>query len=270
MDRELEQSRETAAAELSFPLGEFLKARRSRVQPEWVGIARDTGRRVEGLRRDEVAQRASMSQEYYLRLEQGRDRDPSPQVLRGIARALLLDESEQEYLFRIAQLSASSGSPVPRISSPEAAVNNIRRVLALWPSTPAVVTTANQDVVLVNEVAETIWGGMLAPGENLVELIFASPRRGTPEWEVGAREGVAALRFYGDPFDPRLREIVGLLSVSYPEFRRIWARHDVAVPALGRVSVDDHDGGCSEYAFVSFELPQPRGYRLIVLGAVDH
>ncbi|NAZ77625.1 helix-turn-helix domain-containing protein, partial [Kineococcus sp. T13] len=84
-------------------LGEYLRARRALVAPEQVGLAGGARRRVPGLRREEVALLAGVSADYYLRLERGRDRNPSAQVLDALARALHLDEVEAQYLLQLAQ-----------------------------------------------------------------------------------------------------------------------------------------------------------------------
>jgi len=265
---ELVQDPATGSSEEPHPLGDFLRTRRARIQPERVGIPRTASRRVQGLRRDEVANRASVSQEYYLRLEQGRDRDPSDQVLDGIARALLLDTIEQDYLFRIARLSSTHRPEDLAGPDHSSILEEMSRMLALWPATPAMVTTANQDVVLVNELMEAIGGRWLVPGHNLVELIFSSPRRGLPGWEKDAAAAVAALRFYGDPFDERLRQVVGGLSVRYEEFRQIWGRHDVAVTVTGRVAMRDRAGGRLEYTFHNFDMPYPQGYRVTAFNPI--
>lgn len=83
-------------------LGNYLRARRHTLSPAEVGLPADAGRRVAGLRREEVARLAGISPEYYLRLEQGRDTHPSDQVLRALAAALSLDETATAYLHRIA------------------------------------------------------------------------------------------------------------------------------------------------------------------------
>ena len=84
------------------PLGSYLRARRALVTPEQAGIPAGEKRRVPGLRREEVAMLAGISADYYLRLERGRDKNPSPQVLQSLARVLCLDEPEQEYLLGLA------------------------------------------------------------------------------------------------------------------------------------------------------------------------
>src|ERR1700689_507850 len=84
------------------PLGSYLRARRALVTPEQAGLPPGANRRVPGLRREEVAMLAGISADYYLRLERGRDKNPSLQVLESLARVLHLDELEQEYLLSLA------------------------------------------------------------------------------------------------------------------------------------------------------------------------
>src|SRR5215469_6784901 len=83
-------------------LGNYLRARRALVTPEQVGLPAGANRRVPGLRREELAMLAGISADYYLRLERGRDKHPSAQVLESLARVLRLDELEQEYLLGLA------------------------------------------------------------------------------------------------------------------------------------------------------------------------
>src|SRR5215472_18825657 len=83
-------------------LGDFLRARREQIRPEDVGLNSGPRRRVAGLRREELALLAGISADYYLRLEQGRDKNPSAQVLDSLARALRLDVTATEYLHQLA------------------------------------------------------------------------------------------------------------------------------------------------------------------------
>ena len=69
-------------------LGDYLRSRRDQVRPEDVGLVPGGPRRVPGLRREELAMLAGISAEYYLRLERGRDKNPSAQILDALARAL--------------------------------------------------------------------------------------------------------------------------------------------------------------------------------------
>lgn len=93
--------------DVSTQLGDFLRARRELVRPEDVGLRMDGVRRTPGLRREEVALLAGISSDYYLRLEQGRDRNPSVQVLEALARVLQLDEATTDHLIAL-------GTPQPR------------------------------------------------------------------------------------------------------------------------------------------------------------
>src|ERR1700722_10278757 len=94
------------------PLGEYLRARRQQVRPEDVGLIPGARRRVEGLRREELAMLAGISAEYYLRLEVGRDKNPSPQVVEALARALQLDGKATQHLHNLAN---PTGSDTPEL-----------------------------------------------------------------------------------------------------------------------------------------------------------
>src|ERR1700760_1869609 len=99
------------AAEASA-LGDYLRARRQQVRPEDVGLVPGARRRVAGLRREELAMLAGISAEYYLRLEVGRDKNPSPQVIDALARALRLDVAATQHL---RQLVGPPGSDTPEL-----------------------------------------------------------------------------------------------------------------------------------------------------------
>ena len=118
------------------PIGEYLRARREQVRPEDVGIAWSGVRRVPGLRREEVAALAGISAEYYLRLEQGRDRQPSDQVLRALSRALLLDVAASLHLHRLAHpdSTADLASAIDEVDP------FLLQLIEQWPTTLAIVT----------------------------------------------------------------------------------------------------------------------------------
>jgi len=211
-------------------LGQYLRARRALVQPEQVGLPRDPGRRVDGLRREEVARIAGISAEYYLRLERGRDHQPSDQVLAALARALLLDAEAAGYMRRLAHAERvrEPGATPPGID------DSVRSLLAQWAHTPAFVMDRNQDIILSNALASALGPGYMEPGANLVLQIFTdASRQHAVDWHGTAHRVVAALRLHADPEDPRLQEIVGTLTLHDPDFPTIWARHDVAEQRTG-------------------------------------
>jgi transcriptional regulator with XRE-family HTH domain len=215
-------------------LGEFLRARREQVAPEDVGITSGGLRRVPGLRREEVAMLAGISPDYYLRLEQGRDRNPSVQVLDALAVVLRLDADATSYLHRLAQ-PASRKRATPK---PERVPVSIRQLVDGWTSNPAYVQNKFSDVLAVNSLAAAL-SPNYAPGVNLLRAVFLDPseRELRRDWEQATEEGVASLRAHVGPDveDPRLVELVGELSVRSDRFRRLWGRHDVR-PKVGRVS----------------------------------
>src|ERR1700729_3349920 len=118
------------------PLGRYLRVRRALVPPDAAGVPRQGNRRVPGLRREEVAFLAGVSSDYYVRLEQGRDRHPSDQVLLSIARALQLDQDATAYLLQLAKPPAAGRAPPRR---PEKVSDRIRTLIGNWPLTPAYV-----------------------------------------------------------------------------------------------------------------------------------
>jgi transcriptional regulator with XRE-family HTH domain len=222
-------------------LGEFLRARRERITPEDVGLPRFGRRRVPGLRREELAMLAGVSTDYLVRLEQGRDHHPSPQVLDALARALQLDEHATAHLHALAQ----PAPPRPRRKpKPERAPEGIVALLASWPATPALVHGRLMDVLAVNPLAHTL-APIYTPGVNLVRATFLDP--GVRElygsgWLKTAQSVVAHLRTQvgAQPADPRLEQLVGELSVRSEEFRRLWARHDVQLRASGGITTLQH------------------------------
>jgi transcriptional regulator with XRE-family HTH domain len=135
-------------------IGEYLRARRELVRPEDIGV-HDIGgrRRVAGLRRSEVALLAGVSTEYYVRLEQGRDQHPSPQVLDALARALQLDEYATAHLHLLANTPTARRRKGPR---PEKAPARIAQLIQSWTETPAFVEGRYTDVLAANSLATAL------------------------------------------------------------------------------------------------------------------
>lgn len=212
------------------PLGEFLKARRGLVKPDETGLPAYGRRRVAGLRREELATLAGVSAHYLMRLEQGRDRHPSPQVLDALARALRLDADTTRHLHALSLPSAKRGH--------DAVSPDLTRLLDAWPGTPAYVRDRHLEVLAANRLA-TALAPMYTPGRNLAREMFTSAARALfPEWESIAAQTVAALRAGADPRDPALTELVTELSAG-EDFRRLWARHD-ARPTRDELKIFDH------------------------------
>lgn len=204
-------------------IGQFLRARRELVRPEDVDLAPGPRRRVAGLRRTEVALLAGVSSDYYVRLEQGRERHPSPQVVAALARALHLDEEATAYLHDLAR-------PRPRRRRREVVSPALLGMMRAWTETPAVVLGRCLNVLAHNHLGEALFAGHTY-SDDLVRLVFLDPdgRDFYPDWERVAVNTVGGLRAAAgaDQDDPRLIETVGELSVKSADFRRLWARHDI-------------------------------------------
>lgn len=139
-------------------LGAFLRSRRARVAPGSVGVVTGTHRRVPGLRREELAQLAGISVDYYVRLEQGRSTRPSAEILDALARVLALDATEREHLRALTEgrrSSRSSSRPRPERVRPELA-----RLLGEMAGLPAIVTGRRQDVLAWNRLGSELFGGL--------------------------------------------------------------------------------------------------------------
>ncbi|SEF10701.1 helix-turn-helix transcriptional regulator [Jiangella alba] len=215
-------------------LGEYLRARRELAQPADVGLPDGYGRRrVPGLRREEVAMLAGVSADYYVRLEQGRDKHPSEQVIEALAGVLGLDDDAVAHLRELARPMHRRRRPQPRTErvSPGAA-----RLIEGWTFTPALVLGRYLDVLAANPLAIAL-NSCQQPGANQVRSIFLDPvtRDVFPDWDTVAADTVASLRSAAgaDLDDPRLTDLVGELSLKSDEFRRLWARHDVRLKTSG-------------------------------------
>lgn len=217
-------------------LGEFLKARRADLSPRTVGLP-DTGapRRVPGLRREEVAQLASISTDYYTRLEQGRIQ-ASTAVLATLARVLHLNDDQRDYLFGLAGKETAR----PRRRAVQKVQPQLQRLLDDLTSTPAIVMGRRMDILAWNSLAAALvtdFAHIPEKQRNYVRLTFTEPamRELYADWETVARTCVDQLRMEAAkyPEDPRLTALVGELSVQDPDFRKWWAAHNVAARNVG-------------------------------------
>ncbi|MYR44669.1 helix-turn-helix transcriptional regulator [Streptomyces sp. SID5910] len=246
-------------------LAGFLRTRRARVDPATAGIPTDSRRRVEGLRREEVAHLSGVSVDYYVRLEQGRATQPSEQVLDALARVLGLDETERGHLHRLArQRHRPAKAPGGRVR-PE-----LLRVLDLVADAPALIMNHRLDVLAGNRLAGLLFGRPL-PGLNTARHIFLEEaERGLyADWETCTLDAVGHLRLAAGkyPDDPRLASLVGELAMGSERFRRLWARADVRARTHGRKAYRHPLVGLLELHQENFSLPDASGTELLVLSA---
>lgn len=217
-------------------LGTFLKARRAQLSPDEVGLPAGELRRVPGLRREEVAQLAAISTDYYTRLEQGRVQS-SAAVLDALAQVLRLDADQHDYLLTLAGKAAlpTAGRRTRQEVQPQ-----LRHLLDDLTLTAGFVLGRTTDLLAWNALAAALvmdFGRVPEEERNYVRLLFTDPaiRVLYRDWADMARLAVAHLRMDGrrNPDDPRLTALVEELSALDPQFRRWWTSHDVAVRAGG-------------------------------------
>jgi transcriptional regulator with XRE-family HTH domain len=214
-------------------LADFLRRGRARLDPSDVGLTAGARRRTPGLRREEVAQLAGMSVDYYTRLEQSRGPRPSRQMLTALARALRLTEDERDHLFLL------TGEEPPRREATSTHVRpGLLLVLDRLHDTPAQVVTDCGEVLAQNAMARALSGDALArpPRErNIIRRFFLDPAAQDlfpPEDRPKrAREQVASLRAVSAarPTDPEPAALVAELLAASEEFARLWEEHEVAV-----------------------------------------
>ncbi|WP_458248633.1 helix-turn-helix transcriptional regulator [Streptomyces sp. MAI_2237] len=234
-------------------LGLFLRSRRERIRPADVGLPTGPRRRVPGLRRDEVAQLAGASVDYYNELERGAGSQPSEQMIAALARALRLTADERDYLYHLAD------RPVPAHGSAASHVHpGMLDLLTRLTSTPAQVITDLHVTLVQNPLAVALLGdhsGFRGPRASFVHRWFTEPaaRRLYPEADHAAqsRAFVADLRAAAarrDSKDTEAGSMISSLLATSQEFAALWADHDVAFrrndrkrlnhPALGVIEVN--------------------------------
>jgi transcriptional regulator with XRE-family HTH domain len=230
-------------------LAAFLRARRARVSPHDAGLPEMGRRRTPGLRRQEVAQLAGLSVDYYIRLEQGRGPNPSRQVMSALARALMLTADERDYLFRMTGHTPPQTAPPSREITP-----GIRHLLDSMPSTPAYVVDAAYNVLAWNQIATHFIGNLAGYRDrNMIRWTFRRPPVDTV-WDDAhfvrfTRATVADLRanYAAYPGDPEIERLVTEMLALSPRFAEMWATQDVETRGPMVKHVDHPEAGPLEF-----------------------
>ncbi|MBB2947542.1 hypothetical protein FB565_007313 [Actinoplanes lutulentus] len=238
---------------------DFLLSRRARISPEQAGLPRHGDRRVAGLRREEVAQLAGISVEYYTRLERGNARGYSTEVLEAVCRALQLNDAEREHLFDLVQ--------TPAAPDPASTVRpGLRRLLDTMTSTPAYVWNRRLDIVAANPLGRALFAPLFdSPAQpvNQARFLFLDPFAPAffPEWELLTHDAVAVLRTASGrrPTDERLASLVAELAAASPAFHDLWSAYDVRHRRTGVKHFHHPVAGPLTVDFESMTLPTHPG-----------
>ncbi|MGC4746634.1 transcriptional regulator [Micromonospora arborensis] len=234
-------------------LAGFLRTRREQLQPTDVGLQLGARRRTPGLRRHEVADLAGMSPDYYIRLEQARGPQPSPQMLTALSRALRLTTDERDHLYRLAGHHAPPNLGVDEHVSP-----GLLRLLDALTAIPAQIGSDLGITLAQNRLAVALVGDQVSAFTGIarshIYRFFTDPtaRAQYPaeDQEEQARILVADLRaaIALRPGDPEAAKIIRALQTTSDEFTTLWQRHDVAVrrsdrkrivhPSVGIIELD--------------------------------
>ncbi|MEW2570641.1 helix-turn-helix transcriptional regulator [Streptomyces sp. NPDC047070] len=238
-------------------LGPALRAWRERIGPAEVGLPAAGNRRVPGLRREELAVLAGISVDYLVQLEQGRAKNPSPQVLAAVAQTLRLNAVDRELLYRLAGAVVPPSGSVPREVPP-----GVQRMIDRMSDTPLAVFTAAWDIVQSNPLWGELFGGPAETDDalsgNLIWGHFAAPHaagasrieRDTAHADAFERMMVSDLRRAADryPDDRAVTELITGLRETDPRFADLWTRYEtlpigrshktVVHPELGEIVLD--------------------------------
>lgn len=256
----------------SNALGDFLRARRRLISPAEAGTSVTGRRRAPGLRREELAMLAGISMPYYIRLEQGHDRHPSPQVVDALGRVLALDGETFAYLKRLA-------GQVPNETRPpgdESVRTTVAQLVHGLHDVAALVIGRYRDVLIANRLA-TMLHVAYTPGTNLLRFLFLDPLAPDRviDWEQVARQAVSTLRADSGANidDVDLGGLIDELSRESPQFREWWMRHEATTFSTGQVRFNNPVVGPITVNFESFPIAgavgQSLGIAFPAVGGVD-
>lgn len=256
----------------------FLMSRRARITPEQVGLPSGRRRRVPGLRREEVAQLAGVSIEYYTQIERGHVTGVSDEVLDAVARALRLTEAEATHLFDLAR--AATAKP-GRTRSPRrvtrAIPDGVQALLDSMVTAPAVVISGHLDIVAANALGRALYAPVFDRGNttpNLARFVFfdATAHQVFPEWDTMADDAVALLRAEAarSPHSPAVTGLVGELATRSEQFRTRWAAHNVKAHRHGVKRFGHSAVGELSLTYNVFDITAAGGLSLIGYTAEPH
>lgn len=249
-------------------------SRRAKLTPEQAGLPISGQRRVKGLRRSEVAMLATVSIEYYAKIERGNLAGVSDAILDAVAGALQLDDAEREHLFDLARVANGAAQPVRRRTPQKwTARDSLTRALDVITDGPAFVRNGRMDILATNPLGRAFYDHVFdGPGQgNLARFCFLDERAKEfyPDWEAACDVTVSILRTEAgrDPRDKQLHDLVGELSTRSDAFRTRWGAHNVRRHGSGTKNFHHHVAGELTLTYEGMELTAEPGLSLLIYTA---
>jgi transcriptional regulator with XRE-family HTH domain len=256
---------------------EFLMSRRAKLTPADAGLVPGSNRRVQGLRRTEVALLAGVSVEYYSKLERGTIAGASSSVLDAVAGALQLDDTERAHLFDLAR--AADGIPTSGRAGRRTTKSSVSRPSLHWALDAitdgiAFVRNAQHDLLATNALGRVFYRRVIGDGgrvPNLARFQFLDPasREFYPDWDLFADMCVANLRAEAgrDPHNRAIQTLVGELSTRSETFRTLWGAHNVRTHGTGTKRFRHPDVGELVLAYEELAITADPGLALLIYTA---
>ncbi|MET7244110.1 helix-turn-helix transcriptional regulator [Methylobacterium sp. EM32] len=249
--------------------GNFLRSRREQLDPAHLAIPSLRRRRTPGLRREEVAERAGIGIDWYVRLEQGRDVGPSAATVDALARALCLSEAEHAHLRALARRGR------PSAFTREVMPPTIARLVRDLPQ-PAYVTGRRWDLLAWNDAAADLFGfDDLAEGErNILHFVLTDARARVlfgPAWAEEAQRMVAQFRAVHDlsAADPAFLDLLGRLTEGCPLFPGWWGAHEVRGGGGGRKVLHHPERGRLVLDYATFQATGDPALKLAIYAPAE-
>ncbi|MDF3339177.1 helix-turn-helix transcriptional regulator [Mycolicibacterium septicum] len=257
--------------DIAKDIREFLMTRRAKITPEQVGLAPGVRRRVPGLRREETAQLAGVSTEYYTQIERGNVAGVSDEVLQAISRALRLSDDETVHFFDLVRAGAGTRTST---RNKRAAVKKlpegVQALMDGMAGSPAIVLDGNLDILAANPLGRLLYSPLYdrAVGRpNFARFIFfdSAAAQVFPEWQRSADEAVGLLQAEAarDPHSAAITQIVGELATQSVEFRTRWAAHNVTAHRNGVKRFGHPEFGDLTLTYNVFEVTAAPGLSLV-------
>ncbi|HEY6927260.1 MAG TPA: helix-turn-helix transcriptional regulator [Steroidobacteraceae bacterium] len=247
--------------------GAFLRSRRERLTPEYVGLPRGSRRRTPGLRREEVAMLAGVGTTWYTWLEQGRDVQPSAEVLTALAETLRLNRAERRHVFVL----NNRAFPEPSVAEPEKVTAPLLRMLESLTTQPAYILGRRWDILAWNRAAAVLfcdYAKLPDDERNIMHLLFLNKHhRGLLlDWDELAPAALAmfradSARYVGDPDFARL---IDRLRRSSPEFEMWWSKHKISTHITNRKSIKHPVAGRMRFEYSSLIIAEQQEMKLVV------